>query len=92
MTGVISRSGSSLRKKLVDSQYRDVYDSRMSKRKKKATKMGRRPMAEGKAKSIQLTFRVKPALCEKIGKAAKRDGKTLAAWVRDILTEILEDE
>lgn len=62
----------------------------MSKRKKKATKMGRRPKPEGEARSIQLTFRVKPALCEKIERAAKRDGKTLAAWVRDKLEALLE--
>ena len=62
----------------------------MSKRKRKGP--GRPFLPEGKAKSVQLVFRVEPALHKKIQKAAKREAKPLAAWVRDTLAELLRSE
>lgn len=64
----------------------------MSMGKRKTTGPGRPPFPKGKAKSTQLVFRVEPALHKKILKAAKRDGKPLAAWVRDTLAELLRSE
>ena len=58
----------------------------------KPSRMGRPPFPKGKAKSTQLVFRVEPALHKKILKAAKQEGKPLAVWVRDTLSELLRSE
>ncbi len=64
----------------------------MSMTKRKSSRMGRPPFPRGKAKSTQLVFRVEPALHKEILKAAKRERKTLAGWVRDTLAELLRSK
>lgn len=66
------------------------YNASMSKRNTKGR--GRPFLPKDKARSVQLVFRVEPALHKKILKAAKREGKPLATWVRDTLTELLRSE
>lgn len=60
--------------------------------KMKPCRMGRPPLPKGQRKSVQLVFRVDPALHKRILKAAKREGKPLAAWVRATLTESVRGE
>ncbi len=66
------------------------YSVAMSKQKR--TGPGRPCLSKAKKKSVQIVFRVKPALHRKILKAAKNQGKPMAKWVRDTLEEILEDK
>ena len=53
--------------------------------KQKKSRMGRPPFPKGEAKSVQLVFRVRPVLYRKLRAAARRQGKPLAAWIRETL-------
>ncbi len=56
---------------------------------RRKTKMGRPPLPEGKARSVQIIFRAEPGLYEKIAAAAKQAGKPMATWIRDTLDALL---
>jgi len=53
------------------------------------TKMGRPPLPEGKARSVQIIFRAEPGLHERVAAAAKQAGKPLATWIHDTLDVLL---
>lgn len=60
--------------------------------KTRPSRMGRPPLPKGRAKDIQLCFRVQPALYTALLKAANRADRPLAAWIRDTLAQCLGNE
>jgi predicted HicB family RNase H-like nuclease len=60
--------------------------------KQKTSRMGRPRFPAGKAKTKPVLVRLTPAWHKVITEAARREGKPLATWIRDTLTEILRSQ
>jgi predicted HicB family RNase H-like nuclease len=64
----------------------------MKERKPDKARMGRPPLPEGKARTVQIIFRAEPSLYESIAAAARREGKPVATWIRDVLATLLRSK
>jgi predicted HicB family RNase H-like nuclease len=62
----------------------------MSKAKK--SRMGRPPLAKGQVKDVMIVVRLTPAFHKALCAAAKNAGKCVTHYVRDTLTEKLNQE
>ncbi len=50
--------------------------------------MGRPPMPAAKRKSVRLSFRMTAALHRVVAETAKREGKTVGAYIADTLANV----
>jgi predicted HicB family RNase H-like nuclease len=64
-------------------------NKRMGPRRKR---MGRPPLPAGQAMYTQILIRVKPAFRTALERAARRQHKTLTAFIRDCLFDALKKE
>jgi hypothetical protein len=48
-------------------------------------RMGRPPLADGKAREIVFTIRLAEAERDQVAEAARRAGRPASAWARDVL-------
>lgn len=60
--------------------------------KAKRSKMGRPPLAKGQVKDVQIVIRLTPAFHEALCATAKKAGKCLTHYVRDLLEEKVNQE
>ena len=61
----------------------------MNRRTRHKKRMGRPPLPRGQAMYTQILIRVKPAFRTALIQAARRQRKTLTAFVRDCLADAL---
>jgi hypothetical protein len=76
--------------KRLDILANSMYNRGMSRQER--SRMGRPRFPRGRAKSARIGVRLEPGLYQTLLVVAKRAGKPLATWIRDVLARAAEQE